>query len=93
MADLLRRQLADRGAVVVEQVEPRPRVIAALVGTSCPVPADADIIVRLPQSGATLPTEVQVEVTTCGPGESRLRLVTITTIADLIDLLVGLAKG
>lgn len=66
---------------------------AALVGTSCPVPADADVIVRLPCSGVTLPTEVRVEVTACGLGKARPRLVTITTIADLIDLLVGLAKG
>lgn len=84
LADLLREVLNRHGVPVAAPDNPPAHADIALLNDSTTAAADADVVVRLTQSGQTMPTVVNVET----GGVSRS--VVLGNADELIDLLVDL---
>ncbi len=87
LADLLRDELSERGLTVAESADRPGHAAVALLSESTAVALDADVVVRLPEAGQTMPTVVEVE-SQCADSP---RLVVVDDVEVLIDLLVDLA--
>lgn len=89
LADLLREALSEREVAVADPGDqPAPATVICLT-ESAATALDADVVVRLPGAGQTMPTVVEVH----SRGADRPRPVVIDDVDMLIDLLVDLADA
>jgi hypothetical protein len=86
VGDLVRQHLAERGVTAVRAAEAEQRAAVAVASESLPAGAEAEVVVRLPESGQHLPAVVDLERAGSGGSEA----VVVSTVDELIDLLVGL---
>lgn len=94
LGHLLRQHLTDRGVAVLDPLDPaavpeHSHVAVALVGGTMPPSVPADVVVRLPESGAAMPTVVEVDAS----DPDVPRVVSVDDVDGLIDLLVTLVGG
>lgn len=88
LADLVRRQLVDRG-VVVASSSTTSRADAVVVNGPGPPEIEADILIRLPNSGQVLPATVEIEAGDVGVS----RVVDVDDVEALVDLFVAVIRG
>lgn len=88
LAEVLRHVLTEHGVEVVDPAEPAGRAAVALVGGPGPAKVEADVVVRLEQTGMRLPAVVQIEDVTGG----RSRAAAVVDVGELVDLIVSLAS-
>lgn len=89
LADLLREALSERGVAAADPGDQPAHATVILLSESAATALDADVVVRLPGAGQTMPTVAEVH----SRDADRPRPVVVDDADMLIDLLVGLADA
>lgn len=86
LAELLRDALSERGVTVADPRDRPEHATVVLLSEPSPTALEADIVVRLPEAGETMPTVVEVQ----SHEAETPRPVVVGDVEVLIDLLVDL---